>query len=91
MGRAATAAVQSALIIRGGAANDRGQIVDHQPIQLRHRDGRAVRRVQDGASYTYHDLPPEEFDAFCVAPSQGAYLNTHIKPNYRVTRGGRPK
>lgn len=37
-----------------------------------------------GKSYTYYDVPREEYEALRTARSPGAYLNDHIKDRYRV-------
>lgn len=39
-----------------------------------------------GATYLYHDVSPESYQAFMNAPSQGQHLHSHIKVNHRSTR-----
>lgn len=41
-------------------------------------------RLRDGKRYVYFMVPPHEYEAFLAAESQGVYLNTVIKPRYRV-------
>jgi hypothetical protein len=33
--------------------------------------------------YVYFDVPPETFDAFCKAPSAGAFFRDCVKGRYR--------
>lgn len=39
-----------------------------------------------GRLYAYHDVPPDEVQAFRAAPSKGEYFNAHIRDRYRFTR-----
>lgn len=36
--------------------------------------------------YIYYDVPKMIFEAFCKAPSAGAFFNAHVKGHFRYTR-----
>ena len=36
--------------------------------------------------YLYYDVPAAIFEAFCRAPSAGAFFNEHIKDHFRCRR-----
>jgi len=39
-------------------------------------------RFRDGKTYEYHDVPASVWQAFCRAPSKGAFFNSRISSNY---------
>jgi KTSC domain len=41
---------------------------------------------QNGSVYRYHGVPPQEYQRFLDAPSQGRYHSDFIKSNYVVKR-----
>ena len=41
---------------------------------------------QNGSVYRYHGVPPQEYQAFLNAPSQGEHHADHIKSNYVVKK-----
>lgn len=41
---------------------------------------------RDTGKYLYHDVPISTFEAFCEAPSAGAFFNAHVKDRFRCSR-----
>jgi hypothetical protein len=41
--------------------------------------GELTIRYRTGRTYTYLDVPPEEYAGLCTAESQGGYVNRVIK------------
>ena len=40
----------------------------------------------NGGQYTYHEIPPDEYQALIEAPSVGEYFANNIKGAYSYTR-----
>lgn len=38
--------------------------------------------LHNGGGYSYQDFPPDEYDAFLMAPSKGTFYNQHVKGRY---------
>src|ERR1700722_13372846 len=38
--------------------------------------------LHNGGGYSYQDFPPDEYDAFLMAPSKGTFYNQHVKGKY---------
>jgi hypothetical protein len=55
-------------------------------------DGSTLTVVfKNGGAYSYARVPESVFEALKSAPSVGAYLARHVKPNYPATRGTAPQ
>jgi hypothetical protein len=39
-----------------------------------------------GATYDYHDVPPESYQALVNAPSAGSHFHKHIKGQHHFTK-----
>ena len=49
-------------------------------------DATLTVEFHSGAVYVYHDVPPEIYDALCLADSPGHYHHVHIKHQFRYRR-----